>query len=301
MQMRDKKLLRKWSAVFVIGFIFLLIPSAAVIADSPVPGPAVLIIFEGKPQNAVYADLLVPADPDSADFLLFSSEQGARYSVSRDSEIAVYSEEGYYSYTFHFAGAASEMELENRGQFYEAWFNNASENLAGKAEYIKIALLDQDGNILGITERIRISGTVLDFFNGVIHIDGNTLEIKDDGRRTNPYVIVSLFLRIAPRVFFSVMTEVLAAFLFRIKPLHKIVRLNIITQLILTIFMTASSLPYRTALAVGESAVYLIEIAAVLLMYKNVSRRRLTVYTVTANTASLLLGILLNHFRIFRY
>ncbi len=61
------------------------------------------------PENAVYVDFLLPIEEDDECYVDFNKKNGTKYSISKDSQIANYSEDGFVSYTFHMADAYSEM------------------------------------------------------------------------------------------------------------------------------------------------------------------------------------------------
>jgi hypothetical protein len=100
------------------------------------------------------------------------------------------------------------------------------------------------------------------------------------------------------RIAVSITTETLLALSFEIKPIRKIIAVNALTQIGLISFIRFSGIPYTTALIIGEVFVYLFEFGVYCLIFKNVSKLKLALYTVTANTVSLAVGLLLNTFRV---
>ena len=297
--------LKPKSAFIVIMLLFcFLFFSVPVSANGPVPGPQIVVYFDGKPENNIaFVDLLIPIAANSADYSEFNGENGGKFGISNDSQIALYDEDGFCSYTFHFKGASSGMGVQKSGygESYSVRFETGAEDLEGKADRIKIAFLSTEGEILHITGPIQISGTSTGYFTGGIHIDPHTFEVTDNGHYTSPWLIILLSVRIIPRAAFSVLTEALTAYFFKIKPLRKVVWLNIITQILLTVFMATTSLSYRNSLIAGEIAVYLTEGAAMVHMYKSVKKERLITFVFAANTVSLSLGVFLNYLGVFRY
>jgi len=302
--MCDRKFRPKWFVAFVAGVFVFLFSATPVSANGPAPGPSIVVQFEGLPTDVAFVDLLVPIPTDSEYFQQYNEEHGEKYAIDASSPIVTYNTDGYYSYTFHYLGASSGMELDGPhydGPYYNVQFETGSEDLEGKVDYIKIALLDKDGNILHVTETVRIASTPTGYFDGVIRIDGNTFAITDDGQYTSPWMLIILPFRILPRVAFSVLVEVLIAYFFKISPLRRVVLLNFATQIILTVFMVTTSLSYWTSLIVGEAIVYLVEGVAMLLLYKAMSKKRIIAFVLIANTVTLSLGILLNQLGVFRY
>lgn len=64
---------------------------------------------QGIPDGTVYIDLLLPISEKDECYTEFNEENGKQYSISSDSEIAKYNQDGYMSYTFHVSDAYSEM------------------------------------------------------------------------------------------------------------------------------------------------------------------------------------------------
>ena len=89
----------------------------------------------------------------------------------------------------------------------------------------------------------------------------------------------------------SVGIETLIAIPFKLRPLWKVSLVNLLTQIILIVFMRCSDIPYLTALIIGEAYVYISEFVAYSYLYK-IPKWKLAVYTVVANTFTLALGII---------
>ena len=300
--MKKQKIQPKLLVAFIFGLLLLLSAPLTVSANGPGAPYSLVVRFDGRPAGVAYVDLLVSINPQSDYFQQYNDEYGRLYSIGADSEIVNYSEDGYYSYTFHFVGASPGMKIERetlRGdQYYDVVFESGAGDLLGKADYFKIALLDESGAILHVTQHIRIAYN----FTGLVQINGTTLEITDNGWYASPFSQMLLLpLLIIPRMAFSVLVEVFIAYLFKIAPLRRVVWLNIITQVALTMFMSITTMAYWRSVIVGEICVYLVEGVAMILLYEDINNRRLISFTVVANTTTLLLGILLNHLGIFRY
>ncbi|MCL1866117.1 MAG: hypothetical protein FWF82_01765 [Oscillospiraceae bacterium] len=289
-------------------------PVVTVYANSAPPPPCILLIVKNVPEDAVYADMLIKINPDSSEYVDFNSVNGELFEIPDDSPIALFNQDGFMSFTFHYKDSLSEMSP----QMYSSWHNgdvfamftgegensesyNQLYDIEENYHIIKIALFDEGGNIISISNEIDIKPrTVWNYFNSEIiydAADNHASVIKE----TNAYVILFgmfisgfAFIRIA----LSVATEAAIAIPFKIKPVRKIIAVNLITQIILISFMRFSGIPYIKALIIGEAFVYIFEFICYMAIFKNTSKIKLAVYTVTANTVSLGVGILLNVFRV---
>jgi hypothetical protein len=112
-------------------------------------------------------------------------------------------------------------------------------------------------------------------------------------------MIFSLFMGIS-RIAFSVIIELLIAVLFSLNRKGIILLTNLITQLGMTTVMSFTFLPYIQMLIIMEAIIYISEFAIYKLEYNEVKTKTILLYTITANTASLLLGLLFNFLGIFK-
>ena len=306
--MKNNTIQIKWCTAFLFGIVFFLLSVVPASANGPVPSPDIYLECRGMPLDLAYVDLLIPMDPNAEDFRSYNTEHGSEYDIGSTSEIVRYSNDGYYSYMFHFEGASVKIEHDgsnSSGRYVTVRFADTVWNVQEKGDYFKLAMVDQNGNIIHVTEPIQIGGDRKGFFAGIVRIDGNTWEVTDDGWYVSPYSIFDALFKMifsVPRVLFSVGIEILIACLFfKIKQLYKILLLNIFTQLGLSIFMSTTDLTYLQSLAIGEMAVYLVEAVAMIMMYRDMSKGRLVAFVVIANTVTLALGLLLNHLGVFLF
>ena len=112
-----------------------------------------------------YVDLLIPIADNEEAYTDFNESNGERYQISKDSEIVKYNVDGFRSYTFHFIGADSKMQindLNNSGRDEYVCFANSPysidmnkmqyEIVESKYRKIKLAALDEQGNVLQVSE-----------------------------------------------------------------------------------------------------------------------------------------------------
>lgn len=300
--------------------IFVCISPNVVSANSPGPANQIYVGIYEKPNNCVYVDLLIKIDPSDINYVFFNSEYGKKLGLDDKSEIAQYNVDGYMSYTFHFFGAAAENKLiedENRIGAYYAEFathlklgNNydysAYDKLKTGYPILKLVLIDSTGDIIKISNEFSIVPERAYFTGGIYyHVNSDLLEVSnytgllDDTFHSLGFLIMVLFAGIF-RIAFSTGIETLIALPFKLKPYRKIVVVNLITQMLLTIAMALSGSNYLIGIIILEFFVYLAEFISYLFLYKQFSIMKILIYTVIANTVSLSLGLLMNYLGIFK-
>ncbi|MCL2817192.1 MAG: hypothetical protein FWD39_02245 [Clostridiales bacterium] len=302
-----KRITRIVTLAIITLFLCMLMPLTAQ-ANSSAPANSIYLAITNKPEAAVHADILIKIGPGDAEYVDFNSANGEKFGIAADSQIAMYNEDGYMSFTFHYLDSASEMMLKTIGgidgniiYYFSARHadvyadNTQFDNLLANYHVLKIALLDEHGNILCVSGKADINPQNRGYFVGRIdyNADNGRIHVYYSG---NGLVILLyiFFLGFAIlRMAFSIAVETLVAIPFKIRPLWKIISVNAVTQIILIIFMAFSKLPYIQTLIIIEVFVYLAEFGAYTLLFKNIPKLKLLLYTVVANTASLLLGLLL--------
>lgn len=142
------------------------------------------------PENAVYVDLLLPISEDNEDYVDFNESNGKKFSIQNDSEIVKYNKDGYMSYTFHIKNIDSYIKpIKNENKYARVEFFKNEEalptsdtyyNFCHKYKTAKMAYLDKNGNIISVTNQIRI--TQFDLFNRSpqtnINLIGSELSIE---------------------------------------------------------------------------------------------------------------------------
>lgn len=310
--------MKKYSLVLMILVFVLLIP-LTVSANSPPPVRIIGVRVFEKPVDCVYVDLLIKIDSEDENYIALNSGYCEKLGFDENSEIVQYSKNGYASYTFHFLDAVSDNTLVKKessdgSAFYDAEFakyyitdtgfsSTALSRLRNGYSNMKLVLLDAQGGIIQISDRFDIGSSSHSTRGGVIyHAETNTIEVNEYVGSFVRFLqsIMTLLLIALFRFIFSIGTETLIAAAFKLKPYWKIVTVNLITQLILTIAMAFSSYDYWITVIALEVFVYLSEFAIYSMLYKNFSKTRILLYTVIANTASLGFGLLLNYLGIFK-
>lgn len=302
----------------IICLSFICLTPFSTSANSPGPGTKIEIAIDQIPEGCVSADILVKIDPSHEKYVAFNSEYGKNLGLDEQSEIAAYYEDGFTSYTFHFSGAVSENLLKyETGAGYVAIFAYYTEDsndsffsalneLERYSPILKLALLDEEGEILEISDEFSIvpdKGYFLGYIQYspsndsiTVSVHKNTFSHIFDGIGFILALLIAGFMRIT----FSIIAETLIAVPFRLKPYYRIIITNLVTQIILTLSFALSGFNYLITLIIIEALVYIAEFIAYTILFKEVSRLRILVYTIIANTVSLRFGLLLNELGIFR-
>lgn len=308
--------------IYLLLFILIFTSLTPMVVSANAPGPAKKInvgIYE-KPSNCVYVDLFIKINPADKNYVAFNSEYGENLDLDEKSEIAQYNVDGYMSYTFHFFGAVSENTLIKGKSSLDSYYSEfasysyedgsidftAFEKLQKGYPVVKLALIDSTGAIIKVSDKVSIIPE-RGFFTGYIyyHVATNSLEVSNYTGLLNDVfysfkiLIMFLFAGIL-RIAFSTGIETLIALPFKLKPYRKIVIVNLITQIILTIAMTLSGFNYLITLIALEAIVYVAEFISYTFLYKKFSKIKILLYTVAANTVSLGFGLLLNYLGVFK-
>jgi len=104
-----KKHLTKSFSFLLLLFIFITIFSVSANAYLPEDQFECEVDKNNIPQSAKYIDILFPISESDECYVEFNKENGEKFGISADSEIAKYNADGYRSYTFHVVDAYSKM------------------------------------------------------------------------------------------------------------------------------------------------------------------------------------------------
>lgn len=149
------------SVILLVGFL----PFKAS-ANSAPPPPYFVIRLTNLPEEAVYADLLIPMDPKNEKYVEADRDH-LLVGFTEDSEILDYCADGYLSYTFHYRDAISSISVNEEGEviffadaeFFTDWSGEANfyhQNEITDLGYIRIAILDKNGNVLEVSPVLEV-------------------------------------------------------------------------------------------------------------------------------------------------
>ena len=137
----------------LLQYVFAWIPSDVIMCD---------IDIDNMPEETAYVDLLIRIDGSDEDYTEFNAENGAKFGISEKSEIVSYND-NFQSYTFHIKNSFSEMKPFDIG---DGWYcvqfisdtDGSLDEFREKYKAVKLAYLDEFGNVLGLTDEADIYG-----------------------------------------------------------------------------------------------------------------------------------------------
>lgn len=295
--MRQKNVVRRLAAAPFLWMLCLLFLSWPVSANSPAPAFDLPLWVEGElPEGAVYADLLAPLPEGDGWYTPLNQEHAAARGWDENTPIVQYKEDGFVSLTFHMKDSRlteSLAQAESGPLYFVDWWSfDELQLFQEKCPQMKAALLDEDGNILLVSDAADIGPDRSGYMTGLILDAGaGTLEASwYTGYSSAPSSPAGHVLRIV----LSVAAEVLLALAFRIPKVWKVALVNLGTQAFLTAFMLLVPLSYPLLVLIGEAVVYAAEFALYRLLYRSLSWKRALAYTLTANTVTLAAGLVID-------
>jgi len=295
-------------ALIVLLSMLLLLPMQ-VWANSPPPKPWFEIVLRDLPQGTAYVDMLVYL-PESDPFYTELEERNLPQGFSSQSEIVTYCEDDFRSYTFHYMDAQSAIGVKKIDPVC-FFFENPDigepirhahiEDVKAKGE-IRLALLDKEGNILHVSPTFRLEiRTFLGTLDGDFVYNGadDTLEIRENPATAFAYVGYALLAWLG--LLLTCLVEWLVAVFMGLENRTVVVKVNRVSQILMHVLYIALYSVifwrYTVALIVLELLVYVGEFVCYRFwLMRDIPVKKCLLFTVTANTASLILGMLFLRF-----
>ena len=301
------KLIKRLSVmVGMLVFLFCFLPITAY-ANSAPPRPYYVFTITDLPKKVVYVDLLMMLDEKDPDYVELVSEN-LPDTFSEYSDIVLYCEDGFMSYTFHCRNAKSIIRIDKEKQvffFVDEWdeydeVDTEHKNKVQEGEYVRLALLDEKGNIVSISSKLRLkSKQLFESLRGqfTYHVADDTFDVVYDTYYGAffIYCIVSLF-----GMLFTCAVEYITLIPFGLRQQYgkSILLVNVLSQVamhicFLLLLSSGAILNYIVAVLIVEILVYSWEFLIYRRVMKDVSVVKCLGYTIAANTASLLLGLII--------
>lgn len=289
-------------SVILAAMVLLCIAPLRVSANSPGPSIGICFVLTGLPKDTVYVDLLIQL-PDSDPLYVDLVEDNLSGGITAQSEIVSYCEDSFRSYTYHYRNAQSLIEVQEY-RYVHFFTNDAWEDYSGHREdvysrgKIRLAMLDREGDIIKVspTFELRTDGFLSDMI-GIFDYNAVTdeFEVREQTSVIAWFVYICLCVLC---LLLTVAAEILVAVLFRMKDFLDIIkRTNIVSQILMhslfVLLYAFVSSNYLLNMLILEVLVYTGEFIYYSKTIWGISAKKCFVYTVTANTASLILGILL--------
>lgn len=296
--------------LFIVIMIFssLITPLYAAYADSPPPPGCFYSFVTNTASNVKYTDILIKISKDSKYYTDLNTSNASVCGFNSSTPIAAYNQDGYVSISLHCKNLRSRPGIfqEELGLCGMVEFDNSNMPISAITDSIRIALLDKDGNVLKVSDAVSVIPTVHNTYPCEVRYDAGSTTPKVrfqkyygknsvDTVYLSGFIILAFFIRMA----ISTSIETLIAAPFKIRPLWKIVVVNIITQTLLFALVAFGGMGYTNAVTVGEIFVFISEYMAYSFLFMDISKAKLVLYTVIANTASLAVGLIFNSLHIF--
>ncbi|MCM1508134.1 MAG: hypothetical protein NC177_13545 [Ruminococcus flavefaciens] len=170
-------------------------------------------------ENTVYIDILVPLDKDSNDYTDFRSpplwyvENGENKPllIDEDSQIAKYNDNGYGSITLH-------TEYVKQVEIYTSviCLNYTVDNIYEKFKDFKAVYVDENGNILKITDTFSVEYSSKDPYAFIVNDNNLTLRIYG----SSPIAEIKIFIIMSVPVLLLVILLVFIVWKFRKKKIQ---------------------------------------------------------------------------------
>lgn len=161
---------------------------------------SVMIDKDKAPENTAFADVLIKDKRHDKYAAKFNEENGKSLGVGKDCGLAKYEEDGYTSLLLRHNCAVFDYSLQDR--IFESMIR---EHLYDRYRTVKVAYCDKDGNILGVTNEIKVARASYDKAVYSFEADGESLSCsvsKGTELHLSISFLVFMFLIIAVMLFF---------------------------------------------------------------------------------------------------
>lgn len=297
----------KISVLFLAVLILLPLLTVTARANSAPPSPNWYFLLKNRPYRTVYMDLLIRLPEEDPNYTPLN-EGNIPTGFAPDAGILTYRDGEYCSYTFHYRDAVSNIELSEYG--YVFYFDNLasysySDEIAARGK-IRLALLDEKGNIIQVSEELDVNEQprgFMEYVTGGFTYDAKTGTLEINTSVSSYGVAMYLFLCFLG-MGLTCWMEYLVAIPFRLR--RDWGELILLTNAVSQILMHLSYIllyryvfwRYAYATIVLEVLVFAGEFLFYRWKMKDVSRIRCLLYTVAANAFSLAHGLwLMNSIR----
>jgi len=282
--------MKKIVAIFLLLCMMSCLLPLQAYANSPAPMPELCFALENLPEGTMYVDLAVSAPQKQITDLAQQPPTG----LSEDCPLVRGEYDGYVSYTFRVRDSISNIvpDEQNRVSF-------AHEDEIPKWGKVRLVMADTQGQILKISQPFDIEPKGI-FENSLNHFD---YDAGSDSMQMHTHTSSLAWLFYILISFFGIVltcgVEWLVGILFLISAAYgdTIIKTNACTQIVMRIlFLILYSLihQYVLVMVLLEVLVYIAEFVIYRKYLYSISRTKCLWYVITANTASLLLGLLLN-------
>ena len=292
---------------FLLSVLLLLILPISVSANGPAPDPWYQFQLSNLPEGTVYVDLLIYL-PESDPMYEKLVSANLTEEISEESEIIVYCEGDYRSYTFHYRNALSAIRVDRNSEVYfftdytagkqgvTVRYDHADE-IFSRGE-IRLVMLDAEGNILKISPLLSLEPReFLSYLVGSFIYDAKTDELTVFTGGAGTGWIIYFALCLLGLLLTCVIESLIACTFGLYKQYGNLIKwTNVISQLTMHIlYITLYRYvfwKYTYATILLEILVYVGEFLFYRWEMQDISAGKCLTYTAVANTVSLISGLL---------
>lgn len=283
--------------VLIVWISMLVIP---VSANGVPPRPYFRFTFSDLPEETAYVDLLIKLSTKDAAYVPLVVENLPE-GMAEDAEIIEYGENNYRSYTFHYKTALSMIQLSDDGCVYFFTDNPVEHSDSDHEEdiqkrgNIRLAMLDKAGNILHISKPLSLkANSLFEYILGEFHYNAkeDTLEVISGGASLGMIMFYPLLSIVG--IIVTCVLERLTAWPFGLGKHYgrMIWATNMVSQILMRIiYIPLYAIVFRqywNAVIFLELLIYAGELMFYFWKMNGVSRMRILLYTVAANSLSLI-------------
>ena len=259
--------------IFVLFFVFSLLLPTKVFADMG-PKPSIDVKIKNLKTTNYLVDLFV-YDQDGNGYNSPKDYNGDGLSEAHISKLYELNYDGWISESTRWSNYLlfADCAGNNNHTHHFSYFGTPTE--------YKIVVINNDTGEIKISDKIERKD-----FNSSIEIDYKTMISTNSSTKSTIFkAIIALLL--------TVLIELIIAYLFKTGYYKTIIITNIITNLLLQIILFLLVKNYILAFIIGELIVLLSELFIYLFKFKGLSKKRIIIYTLCANIATIIISFLL--------
>lgn len=286
-------------------------------ANGPVPEFDFQIRIDHAPEDTKGLDFMVPKESiPEEEYLELNEETLKKNGFPLDCELASYEKEGAVSYSVHNKNGNldSAWLVEWKGSLEAMGYKTGYDFVTTLGQETRIVLFDEKGNVLAVSDPFKAYASKPRKFMGEITYDAATGEVMSNGfpggidpdpsekdKEMDPadtfFMVVALLAVLTVVALVTTVLELITGLFFRLKPIWWVIPVNLLSNLVfnLLLIICCFFLPvsYWLYVVIGELAVVAAEYGIYRQIYKDLSNKRLLIYSVVANVISAVIVIIL--------
>lgn len=290
-------------AIFAVIALFIIFIPCTALADGIPPANMISLMINGYSTDLYYVDILVSNALPNMHYDKPNAEILNAYPFLKNSDLLGLNNDGYSSYSLYYNNPKVDDNINKKGSIFDpkfAWNDDELNSIVN----IKIVCINKHGKIIKLSEKISLApNSKKEFRYGNIdyNFSGNRYKVYF-AEYDNFFYTIGIILPILIRIFISTAIELFVAVLFRFRPYRVIIVANLASQALLTtgFYLLSSVLSYIVCIILFEMLVVAIEFFIYLKFIKNQKFSTILAYTLAANAASFILGLLLNSFGLIK-